>query len=544
MAAIILLMAVALVASAQEGGSGYAGSKACYGCHTNIYQSFLKTDMGRSMSPAGDWNTDELPAQATVAQPGSPRTFTVSRNSTGWVQSESEADLFHVDYPLAYCVGSGMNGLTFLIRRGEYLFQAPISYYSRTRKWDLSPGYEHVELGFARVVPEECINCHTGRAQPVPNRPGAYREPAFLELAIGCENCHGPGEAHIKALGKVRGSIVNPAKLAPRLAENICLNCHQTGDSRVLQPGKSYSDFRPGQWLIDTAFIFKKPPAPGEGRERDLLEHNSALQASRCFRASNGKLSCLTCHDPHVQPRGREVAPYFRAKCLTCHTDESCKLPLTSRAEENPADNCVACHMPKRGIQQISHSALTNHRIPARPDEPIPAVLHTEANGLLVVNAPPGHEVKLSKITLLRAYGELAGQDADYQLRYAELLDELAKTDAQNPYVQQALGHKALNENRNEDAVSHLKLALPLDQAGVYLELGQALGKLGRTQESIEYLKKGVELAPFDSVMQKTLILEYVNTKAYNEATILIKQYVETFPEDTFMRDILARVTK
>ena len=110
--------------------------------------------------------------------------------------------------------------------------------------------------------------------------------------------------------------------------------------------------------------------------------------------------------------------------------------------------------------------------------------------------------------------------------------------------MQAALGHRALEADRNEEAVEHLKLALPLDNSGVYLELGQALVKLGRTQEAIDALKKGMEIDPYNAVIQKTLILQYINLKAYSEATVLIKQYVETFPEDSFMRDILAKVSR
>jgi hypothetical protein len=500
--------------------------------------------MGRSMSLASDAKIADLPAQTTLSPPGSSHTYSVSHNESGWHQSETEPGVFSVDHQLVYTVGSGVNGFTFLIRRGDYLFQAPLSYYARTGKWDLSPGYEQADLGFSRVVPQECINCHSGRSAPLPNRPGAYAETAFPELAVGCENCHGPGEAHVKSLGKRPATIVNPAKLTPRLAENICMNCHQAGETRVLQPGKNYHDFRPGKWLFDTAVIVKQPARTAEQQDADLLEHYSAMRASRCFRESNGRLSCLTCHDPHIQPGQAEAVGYFRTKCLTCHTEQNCRVSLKIRAAQTPADDCAGCHMPKRPVQQISHSALTNHRIPARPGEPVPIIPQNETDGVIVVNPPDGRAVQLPKVTLLRAYEELALKNVDFERRYLDLLNEVSKTQPEDPYVQAALGHQAFTQNRDEEAVAHLKLALPMNNAGVFLELGQALAKLGRGEESIEYLKKGIALEPYNAVLQKTLILQYINAKSYAEARTLMEQYVATFPEDSLMRTLLARVSK
>ena len=173
----------------------YVGSKACYGCHEQIYRSFTKTDMGRSMRPAADLDRASFPTEATVSVPGSNRTLRVVGDRTGWRQSESEPNVFVDEHQLDYAVGSGTNGVTFLVRRGNYLFEAPLSYYSKANKWDLSPGYEYGDYGFSRSAPEGCILCHSGRAEPVLDHPGAYRDPPFQELAIGCENCHGPGEA-------------------------------------------------------------------------------------------------------------------------------------------------------------------------------------------------------------------------------------------------------------------------------------------------------------------------------------------------------------
>ena len=114
-------------------------------------------------------------------------------------------------------VGTGANGFSYLVQRGDYLFQAPLSFYSKNGSWDLSPAHE---LGFDRPIVTGCIVCHSGQPQPVANRNGLYRHP-FKELAIGCERCHGPGQLHVEAhtKGTPQGSgadrsIVNPAPAA------------------------------------------------------------------------------------------------------------------------------------------------------------------------------------------------------------------------------------------------------------------------------------------------------------------------------------------
>lgn len=520
----------------------YVGSKICFGCHADIYRSFQKTDMGRSMRPASELNQAGILTEATVPLASEGRVLRVFHDDAGWHQSETEPNVFVDEHKLDYVVGSGANGLSFIVRRGNHLFQAPLSFYSKPGKWDLSPGYEYVEYGFGRPIAEECVLCHSGRPQPVKARTGEYLESPFQEVAIGCENCHGPGELHVKEPGIRAGSMVNPAKLPARLAENICMNCHQGGDARVLQPGKSYLDFRPGQWLIETVAIFKIPPQPGEQKDSDLLEHDSAMKISHCFRESRAKLSCLTCHDPHVQPTSTEAVSYFREKCFTCHTDESCRLPRKTRMAQSPPDNCIACHMPKRNVAMISHSALTNHRIPVRPDEPLPEAKSNRQSELVLVNERPGSAAFVPEITLLRAYSEVASRQPEYEWRYLTLLDHLGQVQPTDPFIQAALGHKALAEGKNEEALAHFSKGLQLGDSTVYQDMAKALSNLGRGEEAIDYLKRAVDTDPFNAVLLKTLTLQYINLKRYPEARQSMARYVELFPEDSFMRKLLARV--
>ncbi len=535
---VIALVLCAAIASAADSPSGYAGSRACFGCHAEIYRSYGKTDMGRSMLPASDLDRLSLPSAATVST-SDGRIVRVSRETSGWYQSEEQSGVFLDKHSLAYVVGAGVNGFTFLIRRQGGLFQAPLSYYSKAAKWDLSPGYERADLGFSRPVDDQCLACHSGRALPIAGQNGMYADPPFAELAIGCENCHGPSEQHTKNPQHLQ-TTVNPARLTPRLAENICMTCHQGGDARVLQPGKTMQDFRPGHWLVDTVAIFKAAHPSPDRQNADLLEHNSAMKLSRCFRESGGKLSCLTCHDPHVEPGAPEAAAYFRGKCFTCHTDASCRLPKAQR----PADDCIGCHMPKRSVAVISHSALTNHRIPARADEPLPAQKPQNGTEILLVNPAEGRPNNIPDITLLRAYAELAGQHPEYEKPYLDTLDRLAETQPKEPFVQAALGHRLLAEGKDQEALPHLSQAVSLNELAVYEDLAKALTNVGKENEALACLQQAARAFPFDGVLLKSLTLQYIKTKQYSEAREEMQRYVELFPQDGFMRGLLNKVSQ
>ena len=538
----------------------YVGSEACAACHKEIYGTYLRTGMGRSITQVSpEWLKAQRPSGSVEDKKNSVQ-FEVYARDGKLYQSEFQSgsdgqEVFRDTHELAWIIGAAENGFGGLVERSDYIFQAPLSFYSKAGRWELSPGYEFGNYGFNRPILPACIACHSGRPNAIPDGNGRFGDPPFSELAIGCENCHGPGLAHVLAakMGSDTypghdSSIVNPALLAPALADNICMSCHQTGDVRILQPGKDYRDFRPGNPLDDTMSILMVPPQRESPPHADLLEHYYSMTLSKCYRASGERLSCISCHDPHVEPTSKEAPEYFKKKCLTCHIEKSCTLPLQARQHQQPPDDCAGCHMKKRDVQEISHSSITNHRILVRPDEAFPDIAFQQTTtalpDLIHLDPEPGRKgVPPPALTLLQAYGELAEKHPEYMTRYLAVLTDLERTAPENPLVQAAIGNRELHAGKYQEAVAHLERALDTGtpRTILYTDLSDALVKLGRNVEAVAVLHKASERDPFNSTLRKTLIVQLIQLKDYANAKTEMEGYVKRFPEDSFMRQMLAR---
>jgi hypothetical protein len=446
-------------------------------------------------------------------------------------------------------VGAGENGFGFLVQRDGRLFEAPLTYYTKSRTWGLSPGYELRNYGFTRPILAQCIGCHSGRPQPVPGSLGAYRDPPFAEKAVGCENCHGPGELHVaerQAGGVASGmdtSIVNPARLPGWLADNICMKCHQGGDVRVVQPGKQEQDFRPGTPLDTVEAIFKEPLNRESPAQSVLVEHYFGMRLSKCYRASAGKLGCISCHDPHAELSRQEAVPYYRAKCLGCHQPESCKLPVEERVKKNPADDCASCHMPKRTVTTITHAALTDHSITARPGEPYPEEAFAShaagGTGLLHLTAAPGRPVSsIPPITLLRAYLDLIRDGhKEYTARKDELLDQLARGAPTDPVVFAALGRRAAAQGTVEGMRESIRYLTRAIRAGSkvpedYLLLAEVYGRSKLQADAIQVLQKGVEQNPYLREFYEALASQHIALGNYRDALQVIGKGLAVSPDD------------
>lgn len=543
----------------------YVGSKACFQCHRRIFESYSRTDMGRSMTMVTPAVLKQFSNSASFFNQQQNRHFAVFVKDGQLFQSEWEVDesgkeIFRETERIDWIIGAGANAIGGIVRRGDRLFEAPLTFYKKTDAWALSPGYEEVDRGFSRPIEAECIVCHSARPNAVGGAMGQFLDPPFEELAIGCENCHGPGAEHVREMREGKGntgnttlSIINPATLAPWLADNICMSCHQNGDARVLQPGKTVQDFRPGQPLDDTTAIFMAPPKPQSPPDSDHVQHYFSMILSKCYRNSKAKLSCITCHDPHVQPIPAQASSFFIPKCLTCHTKQSCRFlhDMKEQQSEHGTD-CIACHMPKRDVTIISHASLTNHRIVATLDEPFPEVtfsLTTAALPDLVhMNAIPDEPGKAPPLlTLLQAYGQLSVGHREYLQRYFELGEQLQASEPNNINVLEALAAHSLqqgNADADRQAMQYLERAIQQGSSSAW-DFEQLASRLLRQQnfsEALDCLREGIQRAPYDAKLYGLLAEGYLAVNRHGEAVATLRQALGQFPQMDLLRELLNEV--
>jgi Tfp pilus assembly protein PilF len=499
-------------------GVEYLGDEACRKCHSTIFSEFKRTSMGRSVSVPSAEDARELAKPVTIFNSKLSRTYSIYVRDGRILHEESESDskghiIFSETHEIAYNVGAGDAGKSYLVAKGDALFVSPISYYKRINGWDLSPGYaDGIFRGFTRRVVDLCVDCHTGIPQLVSGSHNRFRQPPFRFLTVGCERCHGPGGIHVeqRTLDAVAGSpseessdnsIVNPARLPPEARDDVCAQCHLAGDARVLQPGKDYLDFRPGTALGDVVAILSVPQTI-KGSHFVALDQFEQIKMSRCWTASNGRMGCISCHDPHVQLHGEQAADFFRTRCLNCHAPGSCRGPLAQRQVTSPPDNCIQCHMPKHANENIGHSSNTDHRI-LRAQSEIPAALEGNASPApidLIYDTKPfsSGQTQVNLRTLALAYAQTSGHYPELGEKGLALLAEAAAVLPNDAEIQAAYGSVLRVARPREEQRASEILQKAIDDGSKSAEVRTQLARLrlrqGQVTEAMELYKQSIQI--------------------------------------------------
>jgi predicted CXXCH cytochrome family protein len=370
----------------------YVGDAQCTECHEEICGTYHQHPMGRSAIVAGSDPLEQYGPDSKNPFRVGPYELTAVNSENGMMHRMSAvlADgsaMPPLEVPVQIAIGSGTRGRSYLTIDGEYVWQSPISWYSTNQRWDVSPGFD---LGYAtqRPIVSECLYCHVQQYDAIANTVNRYREPIHsMQLSIGCERCHGPGQLHVDERrsdaslnntqhgdtqhgdaqhGDIDTSIVNPAHLSDSLQMSICAQCHLSGRERVVRRGRSENEFRPGLPFeqFATAFL-AHPDAPFRNK---AVSHFDQSVLAKCRTAAGSQLLCTSCHDPHRSPEPELAASFYNQQCIDCHVDRGCSAPVETRQAKG--DSCIDCHMPKSSSSNIPHTSLTDHRIRRDPNAP------------------------------------------------------------------------------------------------------------------------------------------------------------------------------
>jgi hypothetical protein len=433
--------------------------------------------------------------------------FTIRTGAQG-ARQKLERSGETLEYQVAYVIGSGRHASGYLIQAGDHLFQSPICYYADRHSYDLAPGYERIpDPDFTRPVGDQCLLCHSGGPLHVAGTPNRYRSPVFVSEGISCDRCHASAEEHLRR--PVPGSIVNPAKLPPAARDSVCEQCHLAGVARILNPGKTFEDFKPGQPLEETFTVF----TPGGPRGFRVISHSEQLAQSMCSRESAGRLWCGTCHDPH--PAAPATAATYNSRCRSCHRG-----PLSST---HPADrDCVSCHMTKRQARDGAHTVFTDHRIARRPMASDQA---TPSDELIPWRAPdPALQVR----NLALAYVEagVSNRSPAQLVRGYRMLTEVEKTFPDDVPVLRAIGRALLLGKQPSEALRAFERVLSLTPGNATSEedVGVASLESGQVDRAVPHLERAIASDPLLLTAATALEQAYRRQGRQDQAEALAKK--------------------
>jgi predicted CXXCH cytochrome family protein len=296
----------------------FVGSAACGRCHGPIFERWKRTRMANVVRDPVEHPEAVI---ADFTQPNPLVTFTQDQ--------------------IAFVYGSKFKQRYFA-RVGDDFSPLPAQWDVTHRQWRA--------YGVTGATSVLCDGCHSVNYN--------VERKTVTEWNVGCERCHGPGSAHVAH--PAPANIVNPARLDPIAAVDVCVQCHSEGHPHGPVDGREFHwpvGFRVGLRLADFWRLDDHTPGAQEtlyfpdGTAREnRMQGNDFVQSLMYARG----VTCASCHDPHGTPNNADLVKPARLVCLTCHGPKSPNGPHTATIEQHThhqpgsaGSDCVGCHMPK-----------------------------------------------------------------------------------------------------------------------------------------------------------------------------------------------------
>ena len=327
----------------------YVGSRACEGCHADIYRRWQATPMANIVRDPRTHPDAIIPKLDTNTV--SP--FTLNQ--------------------VAFVYGS-LWKQRFFTKIGDNYYPLPVQWEIANHRWSKYVVPSAGADWWAKFYPPDNMHRPTG-----PTCDGCHSvgyniqtyQPA--EWNVGCERCHGPGSAHVAAPSP--DNIINPARLDYVAASDTCIQCHSQGRPLSNPIDGQYYDWPVGfheglelakYWQLEphtlgvTNFYYYADGTAHKNR----MQGNDFVQSVMYRRG----VTCLDCHDVHGTKNYAELRKPVETLCMDCHSPLSANGPRTATLEEHthhkpgsPGSQCVACHMPAIETEGVPGSDVHAH---------------------------------------------------------------------------------------------------------------------------------------------------------------------------------------
>jgi len=222
-----------------------------------------------------------------------------------------------------------------------------------------------------------CAECHvTGYDKNFDPATQSYAS-TEVEIGVGCEACHGPGQAHVEWAESLAITQDAPAPANYGFSADFsstestiqqCATCHSRREAQLdgnPLPGTPYSDAYTLSLLFPGLYH-----ADGQILE-EVYVYGSFLQSKMYDKG----VGCLDCHNAHTAERISDT----NALCTQCHSPAgNAEFPTLRKVEYDTPDHhfhevgsegaqCKSCHMIERVYMGIDGRRDHSFRIP-RPD--------------------------------------------------------------------------------------------------------------------------------------------------------------------------------
>ena len=535
--------------------ASYVGDEACASCHEDLYMSYHRTGMGKSVSLFDPTTAPErFDVNTEVYHPPSGFYYASYLQNDTLFQREYRKSVngditYERTHAVDFVVGSGNATRSYFMNINGYITQMPLTWYSASEKWDLSPAYEQTNHRFSRAIGPQCMTCHNGLPEYSPYTQNHY---SSVPLGITCERCHGPGSDHadsrLAGLGPSEGApdptIVNPAHLERDLNLAICQQCHLTGVT-VFKPGEAMHTFKPGKPLSSNRNVFVTEEQLTDPERFGIASHATRLSQSACFQKTS--MTCVTCHNPH-QSVTELSEDYFNETCQSCHTPKEdapdvavCGRGGTEDLEELMTGNCVSCHLQKSGTSDIPHVTFTDHWIRRTlppsidPEEIERDLVKTTPSTLVRIESngnPRGPDAMLEEAIAYFDFYDSQHELPDYLPRIVTIARQALAEGADHPEGRLSLGRALLELDSLQSARRVLEAATNQypEHARIHYWLGETFAALGSNEQALASYRQTVNLSPKFNEARLRVARELTALSRLDEAE---QVYLDLIAEDS-----------